>query len=291
MKGPTCLAAPMGARLLVLLLAAALPGGCKRDRTAGGGGGAGDDPVKRALSDNDIRGVSELLPSGNGAWRFTGENGSGERCGGTVTPNPDAASPIRLLVDYHCELLRARGAEWVAGERKRCQGGEASACTHVGAWLMDADASPGAETEARALLGSACERGEAVACGRFGLLLFGGRGGKLDYAGARQAETRACELGASMRCDPAGMAWMTPQAGEPDPAKARALLARGCSDRVDVPGACFKLGTLLHRGEGGPPDDAAARRALARACKGGYQSACEPARDPALLDAPRAPGQ
>lgn len=259
----------------LLALCAGLTSGCERDR----------DAVRRALADSDVL-APTLERDGSGRYRFAGDNASGERCHGTVGPHPDAASPLRLLVEKECEPLRARGVEWLNAERGRCQGGEARACTHVGAWLMDVDGTTAAETEARPLLSRSCQGGDGVACGRYALLLFGGRGGARDYAGARDAETRACELGAFERCDAAGTAWMTDQAGAPDVVRGRGLYARGCGDRAEVGSCCFKLGMALHRGDGGPREDEAARRAMQRACRAGFTAGCDVARDLSLLDRP-----
>ncbi len=183
-------------------------------------------------------------------------------------------------IDRHGEgetLTEADAARTAEVARKGCDGGNPSACAHLG--LLYSLGRGVAQDDARAtsLYEIACDGGDPAGCYNVGLNYEKQRGAPRNDARSLLGYVYGCEGGYPQACTNLGYLYDRGIGVIAHPERAAQLYERACAGDACTPGdpiGCANLGIFLRDGHGIPKDERRAAEMLERGCDGNVAAAC-----------------
>lgn len=154
-------------------------------------------------------------------------------------------------------------------EAKRCDRGDAEACTNLGAIYEAGEDTAADPVAALALYTNACAQGAHLACINEAGMRRAGIATDPDPDRANTLLDQACSGGEPTACFELARALRQDGRGLD---QARALFDAACDARILA--GCRAYGQMLLAGEGGDPDPNEGLSVLARGCRNGAMGAC-----------------
>ncbi len=184
-----------------------------------------------------------------------------------------------LTACYHLGFLYALGtgvvkdvARAAALFQQACDGGQAKGCSSAGSLYQHGTGVMQDVAKGVALYRKACDGGDSAGCFNLGIVYENGTGVTPDAGKAVALYRKACNGGHAGACSNLGTEYADGIGVVKDAAKAVALYHEGC-DGGDLVG-CFNLGAHYADGTGVAKDAAKAAVFYQKACDGGHLNGC-----------------
>jgi len=163
-------------------------------------------------------------------------------------------------------------AEFIALNRKKCDGGDMAGCSELGWLYRYSDLVPHDNERARSFSQRACDGGSRSACRYLGELYEDGAGVAQDNMRAFALYKRACDEGDNAACDNVGLFYERGKGVVRDFEQARRVYESSCANGGFA--SCVDLGAQYDEGRGVAEDEEKALVLYKKACDGGNLEGC-----------------